>query len=223
MDNLKTYSTPKAVQAFEREKLFPAEQLLFNKYIKPNMKVLDLGCGTGRTTIHLQSFGTEVIGSDYATPMVERAKEKHPNINFQVIDVTSIPFPDQNFDAVVFSFNGLDYLHPVEQRYRALSEINRALKLGGVFIYSSHNALHFPWGFARMKDFLKNLFLGKIFTKYRWDFQQFGKLLTYFGTKACERKDLVRHGFALEEVITASRTYVYYMARKNRHITRATD
>jgi SAM-dependent methyltransferase len=41
----------------------------------------------------------------------------------------------------LFSFNGLDCIHPSAERLRALAEIQRVLRPGGVVYYSGHNAV----------------------------------------------------------------------------------
>jgi SAM-dependent methyltransferase len=47
---------------------------------------------------------------------------------------------DAAYDAVVFSFNGIDTIRSDGSRARCLGEISRILEPGGVFIFSSHNA-----------------------------------------------------------------------------------
>lgn len=101
--------------------------------------MLDLGCGTGRTTIHIKNLGNHVIGSDISPLMITRAKKLHPNLDFEVQDACVLPYTEDVFDAVVFSFNGLDCIYPEENRVKALKEIFMVLKPGGVFVFSSHN------------------------------------------------------------------------------------
>jgi len=49
-------------------------------------------------------------------------------------------FPDAAFDAVVFSFNGMDYVLPEQSRRSCFGHIHRVLKAKGILIFSSHNA-----------------------------------------------------------------------------------
>ena len=48
-------------------------------------------------------------------------------------------FDDASFDAIVFSFNGLDSVIPKEKRSRCLRECWRVLRPAGVLVFSSHN------------------------------------------------------------------------------------
>jgi SAM-dependent methyltransferase len=52
-------------------------------------------------------------------------------------DLTS--FQDGAFDAVVFAFNGIDYVLPDQSRLQSLAHIYRVLKDDGCFVFSSHN------------------------------------------------------------------------------------
>ena len=138
--NRDTFNSQTAVDRYtQKVQMFPEEIILF-KQIQTGSKVLDLGCGTGRTTRYLKDErGANVVGVDVAPNMVKRATELHPDIEFRVADARSLPYENGYFDHVVFSFNGIDYIYPKEERLRALKEINRVLKSLGHFIFSFHN------------------------------------------------------------------------------------
>lgn len=143
-------------------------------------RILDLGCGAGRTTKILRQNFDMVIGTDISRPMIEKAQKLHPDINFNIASATNLPYADEWFDAVFFSFNGLDYLYPETEREKALREIKRVLKPGGLFAYSSHNS----WALPIRKDRLINLFrnLPRISSRYYLDYRPFGAVLTYHGS-----------------------------------------
>jgi SAM-dependent methyltransferase len=77
---------------------------------------------------------------DYSEEMIRLCRDKFPQLKFMVADASDLSaFSDGSFDAIVFAFNGLDYLFPEEQRWKCLRECKRVLRPGGVFVFSSHN------------------------------------------------------------------------------------
>jgi SAM-dependent methyltransferase len=121
--------------------LTAAEAHLFGEFVSPGSDVLDLGVGTGRTTPALSAKARRYVGLDCAEAMVLAGREEHPGIDFRVGDAGDLAdFDDDAFDVVVFSFNGLDYLHPVADRRRCLDECRRVLRPHGVLIVSTHHS-----------------------------------------------------------------------------------
>ncbi len=98
--------------------------------LSPGMRVLDIGCGTGRLTIPLQrQTGAEVWGLDLSKEMLEQAKNKKgaEALHWVLGDAQALPFPGESFD---FAFMCL-VLHHLEDKARALAEMARVLKPGG--------------------------------------------------------------------------------------------
>lgn len=119
--------------------LFPLEEAIFKEYLTPPGRLLDLGCGSGRTTLSLKGTGHQVVGVDIDSDMVEQARKLHADIEFRVGDATELEFGEEAFNHVHFSLYGLDRLYPMQSRMDALSEIHRVLRPGGTFIYISHD------------------------------------------------------------------------------------
>ncbi len=140
--NLERYSQVDVVAHYaSAEGLQPCERLIFDRHLTPGGAILDLGVGGGRTTPHLASAAGRYVGADYSTAMVEICKLRWPQLDFRWCDATDMSqFGPAEFDVVVFSFNGIDYIDHDDARRRCLSEVARILKSGGVFIFSSHNA-----------------------------------------------------------------------------------
>ncbi len=112
-----------------REETFK-HQLIQQANIQPNMKVLDLGCGTGTLTLMLKRAHptAEVTGMDGDPQVLDIAREKSGNTNIQWDEglASSLPYPDSVFDRVVTS---LVIHHLVtDDKRRAFKEIYRVLK-----------------------------------------------------------------------------------------------
>ena len=124
--------------------LWASEKAVFEKYLNREDAILDVGCGTGRTTFALFSMGyRNIVGLDVTPGMIESAQQLTLHFNakipFLIGDVCELDFPDQQFEGLVFSFNGLMSIPDAVQRKRALQEINRVLKPGGRFIFTTHD------------------------------------------------------------------------------------
>ena len=108
------------------------------KYLKKNhidltnKVILDVGCGAGYSTqvISEKFQPKELFAFDILPEEVELAKQRGLLANLFVGDVTHIELPSEKFDAV-FIF---DVLHHVPEWRKALKEINRILKSGGVLL-----------------------------------------------------------------------------------------
>jgi len=86
----------------------------------PPLRTLDVGCGTGFLTRHLQG---EVVGLDASERMLEVARRQAPNARFVRGDALALPFDDNSFDRV---FTSYFYCHLEDaERERFLAESQR--------------------------------------------------------------------------------------------------
>lgn len=103
--------------------------------IPANAKVLELGCGTGDMWINhldLLQDGVSLTLTDFSPGMLDTARKNLPvlsNLSYQTVDIQDIPYPDGCFDVVIANM----MLYHVPDLHRALSEVRRVLKPGGVF------------------------------------------------------------------------------------------
>lgn len=117
--------------------LFHYEELLIDKYFVIGGKTLDVGCGAGRVTIPLFERGYQVIGMDYAEKMIAAARALNGSVDYRVGNILSTSFSDQEFDNIIFSFNGLMLFGTYEYRLSETKEIRRILKRDGNFIFTT--------------------------------------------------------------------------------------
>lgn len=81
------------------------ERLLNHYFPHGSEKILELGCGTGRTACELANRGYQVTAIDIRPEMIEKAKKRAEQMNvslsFQVGDLFSLPFLAESFDVIL--------------------------------------------------------------------------------------------------------------------------
>ena len=99
--------------------------------IDPEMKVLDLCCGSGQTTQFLVQRSRDVTGLDASPLSLRRAKQNVPEANYIEAFAEQNPLPNDSFDLVHTSAA----MHEMEalQLRQILQEVYRVLKPNGVF------------------------------------------------------------------------------------------
>ena len=105
-------------------------------------KILDIGIGAGRTTTYLSAIAREYWGIDYSQSFVEHCKMKFSdkaNVTIRLGDARKlIDFKNAEFDFILFSFNGIDYVD-LNEREQILNELRRVINDEGVVCFSFHN------------------------------------------------------------------------------------
>ena len=94
--------------------------------------ILDAGCGVGEDCKYVEQKGFKAIGIDFSTGMLEVAKQKYPQGNFQLMDMSNIKFPSNTFDGIMSNYS-LFHI-PREQLKKVLLEFRRVLKEEGKFL-----------------------------------------------------------------------------------------
>ena len=97
-------------------------------------RMLEVGCGVGRTTVHFADRFARVDGVDVSSEMVRHARERGlpPNVSLAVTSGRDLrAFPDESFD---FVFSHLVFQHVADDAVLALnlSEVARVLRPGGL-------------------------------------------------------------------------------------------
>jgi demethylmenaquinone methyltransferase/2-methoxy-6-polyprenyl-1,4-benzoquinol methylase len=95
--------------------------------VAPGERVLDLGAGTGTSSLPFLAAGATVVPCDFSLGMLREGKKRHPELPLTAGDATRLPFADGVFDAVTISF-ALRNVHDTDE---ALREMRRVVRPGG--------------------------------------------------------------------------------------------
>jgi len=120
------------------EKEFPTPFPLaeFKKHIPPEMNILDVGCGYGRTLNELHKNGFKNLkGVDFSERMINRGLRLHPHLNLIKNNGDDLPFSDNSFDVVIL-IGVLTSNIQNEKQEELISEISRVLNDNGILYIS---------------------------------------------------------------------------------------
>lgn len=99
-------------------------------------RVLDAGCGGGRTSAWLVEQGAELVGIDVSPELLRLAQERLPSATFVVGDLAEpLPFADDSFDVAVSSMA----MHYLRDWVPTLRELRRVLRPDGALVLSTHH------------------------------------------------------------------------------------
>ena len=132
---------------------FIEKEIASNKEIK----ILDIGCGTGRHSIELTRRGYHVLGIDLSESQLKRAREKAAElkleIEFQKHDARHLSYKEEFDLAIMLCEGAFPLMETDEMNFQILQSAAKALKPGGKLIFTTLNGL-FPL-FHSVKDFLE--------------------------------------------------------------------
>ena len=106
------------------------------KKISSEEKILDIGCATGNLTELLGEKTGNVVGIDLDKELLKEAKDKHPNLNFENMNMLEVneKFEENSFDRVVSFGNTLVHLDSREEVEEFFQKVYKTLKFNGFFI-----------------------------------------------------------------------------------------
>jgi ubiquinone/menaquinone biosynthesis C-methylase UbiE len=124
---------PIADEAAYRKKL-----QVTREYFRPDMEVLEFGCGTGSTAIAHAPYVKHIRAIDVSSRMIEIARskteaQKVENVTFERSSIDELDVPDQSLDAVL----ALSILHLLENEEAVIARVYRMLRPGGIFVSST--------------------------------------------------------------------------------------
>lgn len=108
------------------------------EYLKPDMEVIELGCGTGSTAIIHAPYVKHIRAIDISSKMIAIAQRKAAstgieNITFERSTIDDLSVDDNSVNAVL----AMSILHLVESKERVVRKIYNMMKPGGIFVSST--------------------------------------------------------------------------------------
>ena len=107
-------------------------------YLRPDMDVLEFGCGTGTTALIHAPFVKHITGVDISRNMLDIARAKAEagnveNVTFRQANIDDLEAPDASYDVIM----GHSILHLLQDKEEVIAKVWRMLKPGGVFVSST--------------------------------------------------------------------------------------
>ena len=105
---------------------------------RPDMDVLEIGCGTGSTAIAHAPHVKHIHATDFSNRMIEIAQGKADaagvhNVTFETLAIDDVRKPDASLDVVL----AMSVLHLLESKEEVIARVHAMLKPGGIFVSST--------------------------------------------------------------------------------------
>jgi len=118
-------------------------------YLTPQMRVLEMGCGTGTTALRLAPHVKAFVGTDQSSERIRIARDKaadeHSNLEFRVLGAAESAQLEEGFDVVM----GFNLFHLVPDADAVLADIFKILKPGGLMISKTPCLMDKAFGWKR--------------------------------------------------------------------------
>lgn len=120
------------------QQVYEKKLALTKQFLKPEMNVLEFGCGTGSTAIIHAPYVKHIKATDFSQNMFAIGKQKAAdkniqNITFECAEITDLDDRQEQYDVIL----GLNILHLLEDKEKTLRKVFSLLKPGGVFVSST--------------------------------------------------------------------------------------
>lgn len=101
---------------------------------RTDLEVLEVGCGSGWMCERMRPFG-RVTGTDLADAVIDRARERVPDVRFVAGDFLELDLPAESADVVV----GLEVIAHVPDQRAFVEAVRRVLRPGGHVMLATQN------------------------------------------------------------------------------------
>lgn len=126
---------------------------------RKNLKILDVGAGTGRYSVELCHQGHDVTAVELVKRNLEVIRSKHEKIKTWQGNAMDLSFLDENKFDITICFGPMYHLHTEEERLKALEEIKRVTKPGGIifiaYIMNEYALVQYCFGENKIKEVLE--------------------------------------------------------------------
>lgn len=146
------FEHPRLVEVYDAECVWGPEDELFLALVAEvpvraarTLRVLDLGCGTGRFTLALAEAGHRVTGVDPARASLDAARAKPGAEQLTWIEGTSAAIPSGPFDVAVLTSHVAQFVGTDEAWAAVLADLHRALVPGGRLLFDSRDPRDRRW------------------------------------------------------------------------------
>jgi 2-polyprenyl-3-methyl-5-hydroxy-6-metoxy-1,4-benzoquinol methylase len=148
------YDNESFTQGTVGEVNFIEKEISFNK----SLKILDIGCGTGRHSLELARRGYNVTGIDLSEAMIDKARSlaltENLKIDFRIKDARNFNFKESFDLAIMICEGAFPLMETDEMNYFILRNAYSSLKSGSKLIFTTLNGLY-PL-FHSVKDFVNS-------------------------------------------------------------------
>lgn len=134
---------------------------------KSDIKILDVGAGTGRYTIALKNEGYDAEAVELVQHNIDVMKKNDAEVRVRKGDARDLSFlPDETYDMVIL-FGPLYHLPSEEDKVKALSEAKRVTKRGGLilvaYLMNDYSILTYCFAENRMSKLMESGFVDEEF------------------------------------------------------------
>ena len=103
--------------------------------LRPQDRILEIGCGIGTVVFELSEKGHDIAGIDISGEAIEYGRNKYGDIRLEAQAAETLPYEDESFE-VVLSFDLFEHIATIDKH---ISEVRRVLGPGGYYLFQTPN------------------------------------------------------------------------------------